>query len=1288
MRYPLDYAITSGSSDLTLQALNSMQNANMQNTVIEKWVTDSMSANMVFSGQLTLYRLFGTQILPYQRMVLSAVNPITDFTSAYVQIQNSTFNYDNRYSPFETYTSYDQYGHLLSGTDANGNQINLFYGSNTDPFNNSAAALMNCSLTGIQRYKNSSSYLQTSAQYDAFGNITQIKDVDNNQSTNFQYDSFGRLQTIIDPLGNTAKTYSYYLAGSNISSSNPNYVSETAFRSASDATVTKTYIDGLGYDIQKQISFGDNDIVTAATYDNMRRPQRTYKPFQINTGHNYDANYQSDAITYYSGMGVPVGSNPYSETSYFNDALNRMQLQGSPGDAFKIGSGKEMKYSYWTDVADSWMRTRKLDENNQAVDTYKDLFGNVTRTVVDSGGLNLTTNFSYDIMGHLTQSVPPDGNAYKSTYSYNTRGLVTQKTSPDADTVQYLYDQNGNLRFIKDGNHKGSSPNNQNYGSSLTSGSVTKTITLNMPGTLTISAFETYSIPGPTCTVTLKPLNQNVVITSITATSTAMVSSSVYLPKGQYNCTATMSGSGVAYSFSYNCMTGYEFIYNKYDGLNRIIEEGEYQSNSASGNFMQTNANNASFPASSCLVTKSLVYDTASTDVLVAGQQTNLKGKLSYSFSYRLGSLAMTTFYSYDALGRVAWIVQKSASTTAKKINYIYDNQGNVVQKSYIDLSTNANNYYTYYSYDKAGRLSTASSGTGGPSTQVQDAVYAYNASGSVNQLILGAAPAQTINYVYNERDWLTQCTSSDFWEHLGYNLKQEVGGGGSANWNGNISWASYYMINQNVTIPEMGQYPPNAPNTTSTVGYRYNYDHANRLLSATYGGCIWNVWGTTALYTMPTFTYDNSGNISSLQRYGNSQSMMDNLSYSYAAGTNRLASITNSVGSVTQTYTYDANGNATSDSYRGIGFIIYDINNLPVTVYKSSGATVQYYYDATGNRIQKYDGSANTWYVLGADGKTEVITTATTTSPTYTMDNLGQILRNGTTLTRYYYLKDHLGSIKMMVDASGNVQSYNDYYPYGMTMPGRSGTMGADTRFRFTGKERDMESGFDYFGARYYDSRIGRFLTNDPHASHYSNLNPYHYCGNNPIAYIDPTGMDSTPVAHQQQSASNTGSSGQSASSNTNTAKKVVNSIPSQTQKLTKVIINNPNIALEVNTTSTTGSRGSNDITINQETQQMESFTIKTPGAEVNIGTDGSGQPNGAVTVGGIVAVGKDEKGRGQVDISVPTSLTARTTAGVTVKVSPQATAIAVGVAVGIYCAVTTGNTEPLQEAMEAFSY
>ncbi len=141
-------------------------------------------------------------------------------------------------------------------------------------------------------------------------------------------------------------------------------------------------------------------------------------------------------------------------------------------------------------------------------------------------------------------------------------------------------------------------------------------------------------------------------------------------------------------------------------------------------------------------------------------------------------------------------------------------------------------------------------------------------------------------------------------------------------------------------------------------------------------------------------------------------------------------------------------------------------------------------------------------------------------------MDNtLEQILRNGTTLTRYYYLKDHLGSIKMMVDASGNVQSYNDYYPYGMTMPGRSGTMGADTRFRFTGKERDVESGFDYFGARYYDSRIARWMSVDPLAGKYPEIAPYVYTHNNPINRFDPDGKgDQTSERKKEEAAQDIG--------------------------------------------------------------------------------------------------------------------------------------------------------------------
>jgi len=150
--------------------------------------------------------------------------------------------------------------------------------------------------------------------------------------------------------------------------------------------------------------------------------------------------------------------------------------------------------------------------------------------------------------------------------------------------------------------------------------------------------------------------------------------------------------------------------------------------------------------------------------------------------------------------------------------------------------------------------------------------------------LTLGVAPAQTINYSYNERDWLTQCTSSNFWEHLGYNLSQEIGG--TAQWNGNISWSTYFMNNVTYTVPsqDMGLFPPGSPSTTYTVGYRYTYDKANRLLSGNFGGYIRSTWGMTHPYNMPAIGYDSSGNIKTLQRYGSGMSLIDNLSYSYAA--------------------------------------------------------------------------------------------------------------------------------------------------------------------------------------------------------------------------------------------------------------------------------------------------------------------------------------------------------------------------------------------------------------------
>jgi RHS repeat-associated protein len=109
---------------------------------------------------------------------------------------------------------------------------------------------------------------------------------------------------------------------------------------------------------------------------------------------------------------------------------------------------------------------------------------------------------------------------------------------------------------------------------------------------------------------------------------------------------------------------------------------------------------------------------------------------------------------------------------------------------------------------------------------------------------------------------------------------------------------------------------------------------------------------------------------------------------------------------------------------------------------------------------------------------------------------------------TRYYFLKDHLGSVRVTVDVSGNVTSYDDFYPFGMTMDGRSGNIGSgDARYKYTTKERDAESGYDYFGARYYDSRIGRWMAVDPMAEKYPGVGPFVYAKDNPVRLFDSDG-------------------------------------------------------------------------------------------------------------------------------------------------------------------------------------
>jgi RHS repeat-associated protein len=115
------------------------------------------------------------------------------------------------------------------------------------------------------------------------------------------------------------------------------------------------------------------------------------------------------------------------------------------------------------------------------------------------------------------------------------------------------------------------------------------------------------------------------------------------------------------------------------------------------------------------------------------------------------------------------------------------------------------------------------------------------------------------------------------------------------------------------------------------------------------------------------------------------------------------------------------------------------------------------------------------------------------------------------------YYQLDSVGNVLVVTNAQGAVVEEHDYLPFGEELCGTvpcSTLTGGQPR-RFTGKERDAETGLDYFGARYYGSKIGRFTAVDPVYNWNANLldpqrwNRYAYAKNNPLRFVDPNGED-----------------------------------------------------------------------------------------------------------------------------------------------------------------------------------
>ena len=528
------------------------------------------------------------------------------------------------------------------------------------------------------------------------------------------------------------------------------------------------------------------------------------------------------------------------------------------------------------------------------------------------------------------------------------------------------------------------------------------------------------------------------------------------------------------------------WMYYKYDGLNRLTEQGTCTNKvTTSGTNVlvqhfydsyafrsQAGFNNSNFP------------DDASG---------NGKGALTASVATVLGSSnKIYTAYYYDIKGRVAKTVQSNLlggyDVTATVYTFT-DKPATVTHTHTASGKPTRTEMYTY-SYNHADRLLKVEHTLGG--TKITLADYAYDNLGRLQSKSLHGSATNKLTYAYNVRGWLTGISGSKFTQNLYYNT-----GTGTAKYNGSISSMTW-----------------KAGNESTIRGYKFTYDGLSRLMNATYGETA-GINTNTNRFSENVTGYDKNGNIKTLQRYGqtaaSSYGLIDNLTFTL--GGNLLSRVDDAAAAsaynggfefkdgVKQAneYTYDSNGNLTKDLNKGISNISYNCLNLPSAVTFSDGSTIVYTYAGDGAKLKtvhKIGGTTTTTDYCGNVVYENGVQKLLLTEEGYVTLSDGKY---------HYYLKDHQGNNRVVINQSGTVEEANHYYPFG----GVFASSGNVQPYKYNGKEYDGKKGLNWYdyGARHYDAALGRFTTNDRFSEKYHSLSPYQYGANNPVNTIDING-------------------------------------------------------------------------------------------------------------------------------------------------------------------------------------
>jgi len=764
---------------------------------------------------------------------------------------------------------------------------------------------------------------------------------------------------------------------------------------------------------------------------------------------------------YYLGKPVDAeDANGIVSSGYYDDALDRpTQIKRAVGIT---GVESQTTFAY-DDTNRTVTTTSDLASNNDNVLVSKVLYdqaGRVTERRQYEGGTNyIVTKTDYDVLGQAYRMSNPyrpsqSESLVWNTTAYDALGRSTSTTTADSAVVSSSY--SGNTVTATDQAGKVRRSVRDALGRLIRVDEPNSSGNLDSGGSPVQSTSYAYDVLDDLTQVT-----QGSQTRTFTYDSLKRVLSAANPESGTVTTTYDENSNVIVVTDARGVST-----HVSYDELNRPTRRWFNGSSSTSS----TTNGSPSLPTG-VVATDEVAY--------FYDAQSLPSGAPSYTRGYSTGALVAVTYAGgsegtyrgFDALGRVVRQYQRTDS-----VNYL-------VEAAYAVASTTSLTYPSVpgasdrrsvsFSYDSAGRLSALSSSatTYAPAASVSSIGYA-----SHNGLKTETYGNSLINTVsYNNRWQPTEIklgTSSNSTSVIDLTYSY-----GTTTNNGNIQSLSYSGGGLNYT-------------------QSFSYDSLNRLGTATETNGATTNWSETN-------GYDRYGN-RWIDLGGGSQSLY------FSTSTNRITS---------SGYSYDSSGNLTNDTIHTYGF------NAEGRI-KTVDSTTAYVYDGEGKRVRKLLGENRRFiYGIGGELLAEYDGSSGNLKKEYVAAGGSMITIEPTAVNSngtQYAATDHLGSPRVITNSSASVVSRHDYMPFGTELGsgvgGRTTGMGFsvsgdNNRKKFTGYERDSESGLDFAQARYFGASQGRFTSPDPFSGSATITNPqsfnrYSYVSNNPVNARDPSGL------------------------------------------------------------------------------------------------------------------------------------------------------------------------------------